>query len=153
VTKPEVTGSQARSAKRLRVYGHIDQRDFAAHETSCRPMCSRSRFRAVIPHLQRSPLSFRQICFRSVDSVKANNDSVNDQRVAVNNSGRTGYISERGLDANQSIGGWIVGQLLLSRWEPLRALALVRDRRGRGDYRCYPAALQAMLSQRVHPVA
>ena len=25
--------------------------------------------------------------------------------------------------------------------------------RGRGDYRCYLAALQAMLSQRVHPVA
>ncbi len=25
--------------------------------------------------------------------------------------------------------------------------------RGRGGYRCYPAALQAMLSQRVHPVA
>jgi hypothetical protein len=25
--------------------------------------------------------------------------------------------------------------------------------RGRGDHRCYPAALQAMLSQRIHPVA
>ena len=36
---------------------------------------------------------------------------------------------------------------------PKEAKSTVLSIEGRGDYRCYPAALQAMLSQRVHPVA
>jgi len=36
---------------------------------------------------------------------------------------------------------------------PKEAKSTVLSIEGRGDYRCCPAALQGMLSQRVHPVA
>jgi hypothetical protein len=50
------------------------------------------------------------------------------------------------LDAHGGLDRW-------SGYEKVQATLEAEAASFSGDHRCYPAALQAMLSQRVHPVA